>query len=156
MVGGTRIHRQIHERALVEMKEREEFLLGEENTSPAARTLFVSLDRADAIIEGAPGVVFTPRPPQRKASKPACAKSWSQRLETVRPQQHFCGAMLRFVRGTTAEFTVVWREGAMIRERALKAVLILVGLLFSAGVYPLTMFLSREPALAMMLSLYSR
>ncbi len=52
MVGGTRIHRQIHERALVEMKEREEFLLGEENTSPAARTLFVSLDRADAIIEG--------------------------------------------------------------------------------------------------------
>jgi hypothetical protein len=35
------------------MKEREEFLLGEENTSPAARTLFVSLDRADAIIEGA-------------------------------------------------------------------------------------------------------
>src|SRR6266849_6801789 len=54
MVGGTRIHRQIHERALVEMKEREEFLLGEENTSPAARTLFVSLDRADAIIEGGP------------------------------------------------------------------------------------------------------
>src|SRR5713101_3907144 len=53
MVGGTRIHRQIHERALVEMKEREEFLSGEENTSPAARTLFVSLDRADAIIEGA-------------------------------------------------------------------------------------------------------
>ena len=56
MVGGTRIHRQIHERALVEMKEREEFLLGEENTSPAARTLFVSLDRADAIIEGAPSL----------------------------------------------------------------------------------------------------
>jgi len=42
----------------------------------------------------------------------------------------------------------------MIRERALKAVLVLVGLLFLAGVYPLTMFLSREPALAMMLSLY--
>jgi hypothetical protein len=42
------------------MKEREEFLLGEENTSPAARTLFVSLDRADAIIEGASGVVLTP------------------------------------------------------------------------------------------------
>src|SRR6266446_9570456 len=59
MVGGTRIHRQIHERALVEMKEREEFLLGEENTRPAARTLFVSLDRADAIIEGAPDVDFT-------------------------------------------------------------------------------------------------
>jgi hypothetical protein len=42
----------------------------------------------------------------------------------------------------------------MRRERALKIVLVLVGLLFSAGVYPLTMFLSREPALAMMLSLY--
>ncbi len=42
----------------------------------------------------------------------------------------------------------------MIRERALKAVLVLVGLSFLAGVYPLTMFLSREPALAMMLSLY--
>src|SRR5260370_35228674 len=42
----------------------------------------------------------------------------------------------------------------MIREGALKAVLILVGLLFSAGVYPLAMFLGREPALAMMLTLY--
>ena len=42
----------------------------------------------------------------------------------------------------------------MIRERALKVVLVLVGLLFTAGVYPLMMFFSREPALAMMLSLY--
>jgi hypothetical protein len=42
----------------------------------------------------------------------------------------------------------------MCRERALKIVLVLVGLIFSAAVYPLTMFLSREPALAMMLSLY--
>jgi drug/metabolite transporter superfamily protein YnfA len=42
----------------------------------------------------------------------------------------------------------------MIRERALKVVMVLVGLIFLAGVYPLTMFLSREPALAMMLSLY--
>jgi hypothetical protein len=42
----------------------------------------------------------------------------------------------------------------MWRERALKVVLVLVGLLFLAAVYPLTMFLSREPALAMMLSLY--
>ena len=42
----------------------------------------------------------------------------------------------------------------MIRERALKVVLVLVGLLFTAGVYPLLMFFSREPALAMMLSLY--
>jgi hypothetical protein len=42
----------------------------------------------------------------------------------------------------------------MWRERTLKVVLVFVGLLFSALAYPLTMFLSREPALAMMLSLY--
>jgi hypothetical protein len=42
----------------------------------------------------------------------------------------------------------------MIRERALKVVLVLVGLIFTAAVYPLAMFFSREPALAMMLSLY--
>jgi hypothetical protein len=42
----------------------------------------------------------------------------------------------------------------MRRERALKVVLVLVGLIFLAGIYPLTMFFSREPALAMMLSLY--
>ena len=42
----------------------------------------------------------------------------------------------------------------MIRERALKVVLVLVGLLFTAGIYPLTMFMWQEPALAMMLSVY--
>jgi hypothetical protein len=42
----------------------------------------------------------------------------------------------------------------MRRERALKFVLVLVGLLFSALVYPLMMFVRQEPALAMMLSLY--
>jgi hypothetical protein len=42
----------------------------------------------------------------------------------------------------------------MIQERALKGVLLLVGLIFLAGVYPLTMFFGRDPALAMMLSLY--
>jgi hypothetical protein len=42
----------------------------------------------------------------------------------------------------------------MGRERALKIVLVLVGLLFSALVYPLMMFVSQEPALAMMLSVY--
>jgi len=36
-------------------------------------------------------------------------------------------------------------------ERALKVV---VGLIFSALVYPLTMFVRQEPALAMMMSLY--
>jgi len=42
----------------------------------------------------------------------------------------------------------------MRRERALKAVLVVVGLLFVAGGYPLMMFVRQEPALAMMLSLY--
>jgi len=44
-------------------------------------------------------------------------------------------------------------EGNM-RQRALQVVLVVVGLLFVAAVYPLTMFFSRDPALAMMLSLY--
>ena len=43
----------------------------------------------------------------------------------------------------------------MWRERALKVVLLLVGLLFSAGVYPLVVMLRQEPALAMMMSLYA-
>jgi len=42
----------------------------------------------------------------------------------------------------------------MNRERALKVVLVLVGLLFSALAYPLAMFMRQEPALAMMLSVY--
>jgi hypothetical protein len=39
-------------------------------------------------------------------------------------------------------------------ERALKVVLVVVGMLFVATVYPLLMFVRQEPALAMMLSLY--
>jgi hypothetical protein len=42
----------------------------------------------------------------------------------------------------------------MLRERALRVVLVLVGLLFSALVYPMTMFAKQEPALAMMMSVY--
>jgi len=42
----------------------------------------------------------------------------------------------------------------MYGERALKAVLVLVGLLFLALIYPLTMSLWSEAAVAMMLSLY--
>jgi hypothetical protein len=42
----------------------------------------------------------------------------------------------------------------MRRERALKIVLVVVGLLFAALVYPLMMFVRQEPALAMMLSVY--
>jgi len=45
-------------------------------------------------------------------------------------------------------------EGTMWRERALKIVLVLVGLLFTAMIYPLMMFVRQEPALAMMLSVY--
>ena len=39
-------------------------------------------------------------------------------------------------------------------ERALKVVLVVVGLLFVATVYPLLMFVRQGPALAMTLSLY--
>ncbi len=40
------------------------------------------------------------------------------------------------------------------RERALKVVLVVVGLIFCGLVYPLTVFGRQEPALAMMLSVY--
>ena len=43
----------------------------------------------------------------------------------------------------------------MKRERALKIVLVIVGLLFCAGVYPLIMMAKQDPALAMMMSLYA-
>jgi hypothetical protein len=42
----------------------------------------------------------------------------------------------------------------MSRERALKIVLLAVGLLFSALIYPVIIFFKQEPALAMMFSLY--
>src|ERR1022692_3840532 len=43
----------------------------------------------------------------------------------------------------------------MRRDRALKVVLVVLGLLFSAGVYPLVMMVKQDPALAMMMSLYA-
>jgi hypothetical protein len=43
----------------------------------------------------------------------------------------------------------------MRRERTLKIVLVLVGLLFSAAVIPLMMMVKQDPALAMMMSLYA-
>jgi hypothetical protein len=42
----------------------------------------------------------------------------------------------------------------MNRERALKVVLVVVGLLFCAGVYPMILMAKQDPALAMMMSLY--
>jgi succinate-acetate transporter protein len=42
----------------------------------------------------------------------------------------------------------------MNRERALQIILASVGLLFTAGVVPLTMFFSREPAVPMIMSIY--
>jgi hypothetical protein len=42
----------------------------------------------------------------------------------------------------------------MNRERVLKLVLVLVGLLFTALVHPLISFVRQEPALAMMFSVY--
>jgi hypothetical protein len=50
---------------------------------------------------------------------------------------------------------VISQEGIMWQERALKVVLVLVGLVFLALVYPLVIFLRQEPALAMMLSVYA-
>jgi hypothetical protein len=43
----------------------------------------------------------------------------------------------------------------MRRERALKIVLVLVGLLFCAAVYPIVLMAKQDPALAMMMSLYA-
>ena len=43
----------------------------------------------------------------------------------------------------------------MKRERALKIVLVLLGLLFCAAVYPLLLMVKEDPALAMMMSLYA-
>jgi hypothetical protein len=43
----------------------------------------------------------------------------------------------------------------MKRERALKIVLVLVGLLFCAAAYPLVLMAKQDPALAMMMSLYA-
>src|SRR5216684_2584648 len=97
MVGGTRIHRQIHERALVEMKEREEFLLGEENTSPAARTLFVSLDRADAIIEGGPDVSS-----EDELGCPTC-RGYTWVFAFLLGRRNLCGIL--FCRGCDFEFS---------------------------------------------------
>ena len=42
----------------------------------------------------------------------------------------------------------------MHRERALKVVLVVVGLLFVLTAYPMVVFIRQEPALSMMLSLY--
>jgi hypothetical protein len=43
----------------------------------------------------------------------------------------------------------------MAPERALRVVLILAGVLFTAGIVPLVIFLSREPTLAMLMSMYA-
>jgi hypothetical protein len=43
----------------------------------------------------------------------------------------------------------------MRRERALKIVLVVLGLLFSGAVYPLMMMVKQDPSLAMMMSLYA-
>jgi len=43
----------------------------------------------------------------------------------------------------------------MKRERALRIVLVVLGLLFCAAVYPLILMVKQDPALAMMMSLYA-
>jgi hypothetical protein len=44
----------------------------------------------------------------------------------------------------------------MCQERALKVVLVVVGVIFCALAYPLIMFVKQDPALAMMMSPLSR
>jgi hypothetical protein len=63
------------------------------------------------------------------------------------------GVVLRAVH-VFSRFQFFDRRAAIRRERALKVVLVLVGLLFSATVYPMVLFVRQDPALAMMLSLY--
>jgi uncharacterized protein DUF6632 len=48
----------------------------------------------------------------------------------------------------------IQEEGIMKRERALKVVLVLVGLIFCALAYPLIIFVKQAPALAMQFSVY--
>jgi drug/metabolite transporter superfamily protein YnfA len=48
-----------------------------------------------------------------------------------------------------------FEEVIMRRERVLKVVLVVVGLLFCAGIYPLILMAKQDPALAMMMSLYA-
>src|SRR5579864_7460315 len=43
----------------------------------------------------------------------------------------------------------------MKRERVLKVVLVVLGLLFCAAIYPLMLMAKQDPALAMMMSLYA-
>jgi Family of unknown function (DUF6632) len=49
----------------------------------------------------------------------------------------------------------VQQGGTMIRERAQKVVLIIVGILFVATIYPLVFLVRDEPTLQMMLSIYA-
>jgi hypothetical protein len=56
MVGGTSFHRWIHEASPGRNAgKRKDSSRKKKKTSPAARTVQVSLDRADAIIEGGAG-----------------------------------------------------------------------------------------------------
>ena len=58
---------------------------------------------------------------------------------------------LQKIRGFARHGSQVYdrEEGMMRRERALKVVLVLVGLLFTAMIYPLVVFVKQGPALAM-------
>ncbi len=69
------------------------------------------------------------------------------RLSRVTPD------VLRDLLGMAHKF-VTGRRGRWKRERVLKVVLVIVGLLFCAGIYPLMLMVKQDPALAMMLSLY--
>ena len=54
-----------------------------------------------------------------------------------------------------SSYCVIQEGGTMRRERVLKVVLGVVGLIFVAGSYPLVMFFSRDPGVAMIMSIYA-
>jgi hypothetical protein len=61
---------------------------------------------------------------------------------------------MRILRSEHRDMLFSPAAGGTMKERVLKVVMVLVGLLFLAGAYPLIVMLRQEPALAMMMSLY--
>jgi hypothetical protein len=76
MVGGTSFHRTIHAASLGRNAGKKKILSGKkENASPATRTVEVSLDRADAFIEGGPETPLFPSSHRESRKEYHCATS---------------------------------------------------------------------------------
>ena len=72
MVGGTRFHRWIHGASLGQEQNGKGPV--REKTEPPARKLYVSLDRADNVIEGAPD--FSPGSTAFRPCETSRLKNW--------------------------------------------------------------------------------